>query len=241
VIGVLDWGVGGLGLVRALADQSPDVLYVSDAGTVPYGRQGSAELALRVTQVAGFLAGQGAERVVVACNAASTVLAQVHSPVPISGVIEPGVRAALQVPGRLGVIGGVRTIQSHAYGRLLRAQGRAVRERVAQPLSALVEAGQLDGPTVEAAVRRVLRPMGRLDGLVLACTHYPALRPVFDRVRPGLICIDPVAQLITELGPQHGSGTLRVWTSGPARATVESARAAWGLALPTPETLEIRC
>lgn len=241
MIGVLDWGVGGLGLVRALSDQTPDVLYVSDAGTVPYGRQAPAALARRVEQVAAFLAGQGAERVIVACNAASTVLGQVHAPVPVDGVIAPGIRAALQVPGRLGVLGGVRTIRSHAYGRALRAHGRLVRERVAQPLSALVEAGQLDGPGVHAAVRRVLRPMGRLDALVLACTHYPALRPVFAQLRPDLSCIDPVDQLVRELGAVTGGGTLRVWTSGAPQATVQSARAAWGLDLPTPETLEIPC
>ncbi len=76
-LGIVDWGIGGIGLVRALDEVAPGlpVLYWSDAGATPYGRMGTDDLAARLTTVVTELAERGATEVVLACNAASTVVA----------------------------------------------------------------------------------------------------------------------------------------------------------------------
>jgi glutamate racemase len=57
----------------------------------------------------------------------------------------------------------------------------------------MVEAGVLDGPAAEAAVRDYIGPMlaEGIDELALGCTHFPAMRAVFERVAgPGVEVID---------------------------------------------------
>src|SRR5947199_174761 len=74
-------------------------------------------------------------------------------------MIEPGIAMAVACGNRrIGVIGGRRTIESGIFGSRLRALGLDVRCRIAQPLSALVEAGELSGARVRAAVAAVLGP-----------------------------------------------------------------------------------
>ena len=75
-LGIVDWGIGGVGLVSALDRLAPGlpVLYWSDAGATPYGRMGVDELADRLMHVVAALAERGATEVVLACNAASTVV-----------------------------------------------------------------------------------------------------------------------------------------------------------------------
>ena len=232
-LGIIDWGIGGLGLVQLLQAQgaAPRILYISDAGQPPYGLQSADALVARLSQLVAWLVDAGAGRVVIACNAASTVLDRLPSPVPIEGVIAPGVRAALETRGRVGVIGGARTIAEGSYGRALRGAGRSVVEGVAQPLSALVEAGTVAGPVAERAVAAAIDPLGPLDVLVLACTHYPALSAVIQKRYPHLTLVDPAARLAAELG-EALPGALSVLTTGdPARLRCAAARA-WSVQLP---------
>ena len=51
-------------------------------------------------------------------------------------------------------------------------------------LVALVEQGELDGPVAEEVVRVALEPILKedIDVIVLGCTHFPALRPVIERI-----------------------------------------------------------
>jgi glutamate racemase len=201
-LGILDWGIGGIDFYARLRVAYPGVpvTYWSDAGTTPYGKQPLAVLAARVEAVALALRERGVTHLVVACNAASTVLddprlrALERAGLPISGVIEPAISAALADPARsFGVVGGRRTIASMAYRRGLALAGRTVIQRVAQPLSALVERGELDGPEVRAEVARIFAPLLRVDAVILACTHYTALLPPIRAALPAARFIDPTA------------------------------------------------
>lgn len=235
---MLDWGIGGLSVLRALQAQgvAARVHYLSDAGVTPYGKLPPDQLAARVEDRCRLLQSLGAERIVVACNAASTVLDRVDA--PTVGVIQAGIQAVrdsgLQ---RVAVLGGQRTVDSHLY-----AQGLPqvhVIERCAQPLSALVEAGELTGPHVEAAVQAVLEPVGEVAGIVLACTHYPALAPVFRSLRPEALLLDPgiaaAAQLAKALDP--GAVEVTFATSGDPQAMRAAALAAFGVEIPSLRSL----
>jgi glutamate racemase len=201
-LGILDWGIGGVDFYARLRAAHPavPVTYWSDAGTTPYGKQPQSVLAARVEAVALALRRRGVTHLVVACNAASTVLdhprlrALERSGLPITGVIEPAITAALADPAReFGVVGGQRTIASQVYRRGLSIGGRKVVQRVAQPLSALVERGEVDGPEVRAEVARIFAPLCRVEALVLACTHYTALLPPIRALLPATRVIDPAA------------------------------------------------
>jgi glutamate racemase len=118
-IGVFDSGVGGLTVLRALRRKLPgrDFIYVGDTARVPYGRKPKEMVETFASGITEFLIGQGVEAVVIACNTASAAsLPQLAArvPVPVWGVIEPGVGAArrLSRTGRVGVIATKGTIAS---------------------------------------------------------------------------------------------------------------------------------
>ena len=186
-IGVFDSGLGGLTVLRALHERLPaeDLLYFGDTARVPYGTKGERTVRAFARQDAGLLVSRGVKMVVVACNTASAFaldhLREVL-PVPVLGVIEPGVRAALAATrgGAVGVIGTSGTIRSGRYQQGLAAAGLPPGRIVAAecPLFVpLVEEGFGGHTLTELAVAEYLGPLreARLDTLILGCTHYPLL------------------------------------------------------------------
>jgi glutamate racemase len=234
---MLDWGIGGCSVLAALQAQGVDceVLYASDSGAPPYGTLTSKALTVQVQRVAEALIAQGAEQVVVACNAASTVCAEI--PLPLLSVIDAGVQAVQeQGYGRVAVLGGQRTVDSLAYVKAL--PGVEVIQHVAQPLSALVERGQLEGPHVRAAVAHIIEGLPHVDALVLACTHYPALAPHFRALLPDVPLVDPGVALARQLAHDMAPGTTRVrfYTSGDPAQMQAAALAAFGVEIPSLES-----
>jgi len=129
--------------------------------------------------------------VVVACNSsASFALASLRRfcPVPVLGVIEPGVEEALKRTrlGRVGVIATRATIESRAYEEALCKAHRRVKvfARACPLFVPLAEEGWFDGPVVKESARIYLGPLkkARVDTVILGCTHYPLLKKVIQEV-----------------------------------------------------------
>jgi glutamate racemase len=241
-LGIVDWGIGGLGLVQALDRAAPGlpVLYWSDAGATPYGRMRADELANRLTIVVDALAERGATEVVLACNAASTVVGRLGGvAVPVEGIIDHGLASVPEeLTGQVGVIGGRRTIAAGHYRRGLARRGRVVLSRVAQPLSAHIEAGRTGSPQFRADLAKILAPLRRVDALVLACTHYPAARTWFAAALPHALLIDPAERMAAAIAERypHTRGASRVGTrcfvtTGDPEAMRRGAARAWGTVL----------
>ena len=245
-LGILDWGIGGVGFYAQARARLPDlpIVYWSDAGAVPYGKLAPDELARRVVVIARWLKREaGVTHLAIACNAASSVLPKIDladEALPeITGVIEHGARAALErtMPGQtIGVVGGRRTILSGAYRRAL--SGRAVRQRIAQPISARVEAGDMDSEGLRRELDVIMTPLREVNLLILACTHYPALLGAFAERAPGAEIVDPAAELLAwavdawELDSLATGGVRdHVLTTGDVEATARSARLAFGMEL----------
>src|SRR5262245_38462771 len=118
-IGVFDSGLGGLTVARALLDLLPDedLVYFGDTGRFPYRRNPAAYVFKYAFEVVDILLEGGVNMIVVACNSASAAALEHlrdRLDLPVVGVIEPGVRAAVRATrtGRVGVIGTVGTISS---------------------------------------------------------------------------------------------------------------------------------
>lgn len=185
-IGMIDSGLGGLTVLRALIDLLPDepVVYFGDTGRFPYGPKPDRDVTKYALEMADLLAEQDMKMLVVACNRVSSVaLGELRREydIPVIGVIEPGVRAAIRVTqtGRVGVIGTVGTIASGAYQRAADASGAGVALTCAAcpGFAEFVEAGDVDSEEVHVLAERLLAPVraGDVDTLVLGCTHYPLL------------------------------------------------------------------
>lgn len=191
-LGVFDSGIGGLTVVRALRSAFPlrDILYVGDTARVPYGNKSAETVQAYCREIIGFLESRGAERIMAACNTASALAVGVlekECRVPLHGMIESGVKAALAVQeGPVGVIGTSATIASGAYQNAL-AKARPGLRVVAQAtplLVPLVEEGWLEGEVTEKVAWQYLEPLIRVKirVLVLACTHYPLLKGVLGKI-----------------------------------------------------------
>ena len=185
-IGVFDSGVGGISVLRALVSELPgeDFRFFGDSANAPYGEKTEDQvLALSCGIVGRFLA-DGAKAIVIACNTATSVAAKAlrdaHPGVPIVG-IEPALKpAARALPhGRVLVMATEVTLRLEKYHELVRAWGGEC-DVVPVPcpgLAARIERGDLGAPDLIEMVRGYVGAYaGKVDGVVLGCTHYPFVR-----------------------------------------------------------------
>ncbi len=240
MIGILDWGIGGLSVYKALRARgsTADVLYFSDSGFTPYGKLSREALRARLGEIANWFRERAVTRVLVGCHAASSALspeaetgAEAFSGVAFYS-IAPAARRVVErcVKQRVGVIGGVLTIQSGVYERALAGLGKELQFHPAQPLSAIVEAGALDLPETESEVARLLGEFNSIEALLLACTHYPALTPVFQRLAPGVELLDPGAEMAGDVEEEGASG-FEFHTTGDRASSARAALSAFGVLL----------
>ena len=238
MLGIIDWGIGGIGIYNLVKEQMPGagVLYFSDTGATPYGKMGRRELAGRLDAVIEFLKDKGMTRLIIGCNAASTAIPDLREHgIPIEGVITPAVEMAAKLkPEKLGVIGGRRTILSGVYRRAFAERGIDIEQRIAQPLSALIESGDLASSKLHAEAERILTPIRNRSHILLACTHYPSIQRVLEKYVSGHAkFINPAAAVVKKLrnvedGTVHDD---RFFTTGDPEQMKRSAKLAFGVDL----------
>lgn len=246
-LGVLDWGIGGLGFAKLLHARRPDVAitYFSDSGEVPYGRLSKEQLAARLDLIIRFLGGRGVTHLVVACNAMSTILPlPAESGLNIVGVIEPTIDAVRAFSyQRYGIVGGRRTILSGAYRIRLEKAGNVVNQRIAQPISRLIEDGKADSVELAVKLAAIVKPLRSADALILGCTHYSAVLERFTGLLPNAAIIDP-AELTLAWVEKHWhlptAKTADVYlTTGPVPVMRTAAQKAFGVQLGTVHKLDV--
>jgi len=235
-LGIIDWGIGGISVYRLLKQKLGDipVTYFSDTGATPYGKMARRELASRLDTVIEYLIEKGVSHVVIGCNAASTAIGDLapHSS-PIEGVIEPAIEMTAKIkPSRLGLIGGRRTVVSGVYRKAFSHRGMTISQRIAQPLSALIESGDVSSSELKTQCKRILSPIKNSSHILLACTHYPAITEVLrDFVSPATQFIDPAAALVDRISKWklEAGGSDEFLTTGGAKAMKKAAKAAFGV------------
>ncbi len=210
-IGVFDSGLGGLTVVRALLDLLPaeDVVYFGDTGRFPYGPKPAEEVLKFSLEITDLLLERKVKMIVVACNSASAAaLDQLRQRVdlPVVGVIEPGLRAAIRVTatGRVGVIGTVGTVASGAYQRVAAelAPTFTLTCAACPGFVEFVETGDVESDQVHVLAERLLAPMRKanVDTLVLGCTHYPLLaRTIGDVMGPDVVLVSSAEETAFEV------------------------------------------
>ena len=191
-IGFLDSGVGGLTVVRELMRQLPheEIVYIGDSARAPYGPRPAEQIREYTWQLVNFLLTKDVKMIVIACNTATAVVweeIKAQLDIPVLGVILPGASAAIKSSqgGKIGVIGTPMTVQSDIYRQKIHDLDPDLQvESLACPKFApLVESGALSTSVTKKVVYETLRPLvGKVDSLILGCTHYPLLRPIIQNV-----------------------------------------------------------
>ena len=222
-IGVFDSGIGGLTVLKALLDHYPEVdfVYLGDTARVPYGTK-SAQTVIRYSlECADFLMGEGIDLLVIACNTASSYALDVLKeslPVPVFGVIDPGVKKAIEnTKGKVGVIGTRATVLSGSYKELLERYGVKVYQKTCPLFVPLVEEGIIKGPIAESIIDYYLKELKEsgVDTLILGCTHYPLLKPLIEEYMGEDVKVIDSAQAvaleISQVVEREGSSSLELF------------------------------
>ena len=213
-IGMFDSGFGGLTVARATIDLLPgeDLIYLGDTARYPYGSKPLDVVLSHSLEIAHHLvASYDIKILVVACNtAAAAALDQLQASldIPVIGVVEPGVTAALEVTesNRIGVIATVGTVASEAYPAAVKAANPpadlSLTVTACPGFVEFVERGVVAGPEVDVLAEALLKPMvnADIDTLLLGCTHYPYLaRPIADAMGRDVVLVSSADETAFEL------------------------------------------
>jgi glutamate racemase len=191
-IGIFDSGAGGLTVLHECLVTMPheDFIYLGDGARCPYGPRPAAEIRGFAFELALYLQRMGVKLIVAACNTATAVALpalQERLAVPVVGVLTPEAHTAVQATRnrRVGILATEATVASGRYrSAVLALDAGAEVVSVACPrLVPLIEAGA-PSEELDAAARGYAAPLkdAGVDTVILGCTHYPLLRPVFERV-----------------------------------------------------------
>ncbi|MBQ7802157.1 MAG: glutamate racemase [Oscillospiraceae bacterium] len=186
-IAVFDSGVGGISVLRQLRKVLPGerFVYYGDSANAPYGSRSTEEVrALTFAAVERLTGRFPVKALVVACNTATAAaiedLRANYSDLIVVG-IEPAVKLAADhhPGGNIGVMATQVTLREEKFDLLMnRFNGdRTIYKIPAPGLVELIEAGKGDCEETQVFLRRLLAPyIGKLDALVLGCTHYPFVK-----------------------------------------------------------------
>ena len=211
-IGVFDSGLGGLTSVREIFRGLPSesVVYFGDTARLPYGSKSRETVTHFSLEIARFLVRQNVKCLLVACNTASSHALEelrAQAPVPVVGVIEPAVEAAIAVSphGRIGLIGTLGTVGSGAYPASIAriAPAAHVLSRACPLFVPLIEEGWMDHAVTRTVAEEYLAELrgANVESLILGCTHYPLISPLLrDLMGPGVTLVDSGAEAARAVG-----------------------------------------
>ena len=192
-IAVFDSGVGGISVLRHLRRELPGerFLYFGDSANAPYGSRTTEEVRQLTLAAARKLTTEyDIKALVIACNTATAAAVKdIRAAYPELIVI--GIEPALKVAadnfpgGRVGVMATEVTLREEKFDTLLHRFDRecTITKIPAPGLVQLIEGGKVDAEETEELLRTILGPyIGKLDALVLGCTHYPFAAKAISRV-----------------------------------------------------------
>lgn len=192
-IAVFDSGVGGISVLRHLRQELPRerFLYYGDSANAPYGSRPTQEVReLTLAAVRKLRAEAPIKALVVACNTATataiTTLRETYPELIVIG-IEPALKvAADHFPGGwIGVMATPVTLREEKFDHLLHRfdAGCSIAKIPAPGLVPLIEQGRVDAPETLDLLHTILDPYrGKLDALVLGCTHFPFVSQAISQV-----------------------------------------------------------
>lgn len=215
-IGVFDSGYGGLTILSEIRRLLPeyDYIYLGDNARSPYGTRSFDVIRDFTTEAVRYLFDEGCPLVILACNTASAKalreIQQKYLPVSedptrrVLGVIRPTAEVVgnTTTSGHIGILATPGTISAHSYQLELQKlfPDITVHEQACPMWVPLVEYGESASPGADYFVQLYLEQLlsrdERIDSIVLACTHYPLLRPKIEQYLPQGITLISQGELV---------------------------------------------
>lgn len=215
-VGIFDSGIGGLTVAHAIQQELPNesLIYFGDTAHLPYGDKSEAAIQAFSIKIADVLLKQGCKVIVIACNSASSASYEllkeyVRHDAHIINVIDPMVEYVAEHYSNktVGLIGTKRTVNSGVYTRKLEEVDRTIKlKTLATPLLApMIEEGFFNNQISHEIIAQYLADptLSNIDALVLACTHYPLIKPEINQYYQNKIAILDSAAIVAQALHQY--------------------------------------
>ena len=186
-IGVFDSGLGGISVLRAILDVLPNENYIfyGDSAHAPYGDKTKQEICEISCDIAERMIAEGAKAVVIACNTAtSAAAATLRENYPETAIVglEPALKPAVEAgtdKQTILVMATQATLSLEKY-RVLYERFADEANIIPMPcpgLVDLIEEGDLGSPAIHDYLQdRIGHLAGKVESVVLGCTHYPFIK-----------------------------------------------------------------
>lgn len=199
-IGVFDSGVGGVGVLKELVKILPNenYIYYGDSLHAPYGEKTPEQVFELVHNVVKHLFEQNVKAILIACNTATSVavsrLREMYPEMSFIGM-EPAIKKAVSEDkkNKVLVMATPMTLHLDKYLTLQsKLEDKAEFITVACPgLAKRIEQVDFDGDDLKQLLAELLSPYkGKVDNVVLGCTHYPFVRKQIQEVLGDIPLID---------------------------------------------------
>ncbi len=208
-IGIMDSGVGGLGIFSEIKNRLPseDLLYFADTKNMPYGARSDEEVRQLSGRVVKYLIDNyNIKMCVVACNTAtisSISYLRERFDIPFVGVV-PVVKPASKssITNKIAIMGTPLTVNSEYQKKLISdfADGVDVVNIPCPGLVELIEDGDVNTEKMKNTLKILLSSTinNGIDVLGLGCTHYTFLKNDLKEIIPANIKVldsnEPVAK-----------------------------------------------
>lgn len=195
-IGIFDSGLGGLLITKSLIKKLPqyNYIYLGDTKRVPYGNRSPESIYEFLKEAVEYLFQSDCKLIIVACNTASAqalrkiqqeFLPKKYSDRRVLGVIIPTCEVVLEnnMVKKIGVLATNATINSNAFTIELKKikQNIKIIQQPAPLLVPFIENDMLK--FVGPVLNDYLKPLkGKIDILILGCTHYPLLHTQIQKI-----------------------------------------------------------
>ena len=209
-IGIFDSGIGGLTVAAAINKAFPkeSILYFGDTAHLPYGEKSIDSIQRYSVEIADFLLEKGCKMLVIACNSASAaaydlLMEKYGHKVPIVDVISPLVQLIASKPfKKVGVMATKATVSSNVYSRKLHElkPSTEVASLAASILVTMIEEGFFNNDISHAVLHKYLTypDFENIEALLLACTHYPLIKPEIEAFYNGRVAVFDSVDSVTE-------------------------------------------
>lgn len=193
--------------MRAVREALPssDIIYFGDIAHAPYGSKPQEELSRYTAESLSLLRSRGADRIISACNSVSASLALSLFDAfgltqgSIIEMVGPTVSYFKNTGERLLLCATPATVRSGIYQNAFRLLGKEVGAVAISELAGAIEFGGRE-ERQRALVAEALSVIdwSSYDALILACTHYPLARRLFEEVVPKHVVIFDPAIAVAE-------------------------------------------
>ena len=210
MIGVFDSGLGGLSVLKELRKVLPneDYIFYEDSINNPYGEKNEVELLEITSKIVDYLLERGCKIIVIACNTATTccmrLLREKYPDTIFVGTV-PAIKVAYDNNFKNTLILSTPyTTKSKRVEELLNdyvREDQNILNLSGRNLANLIELDDKEG--INKLLHELLDDYnGKIDSIVLGCTHYSLIKDEINSVISGVSLLDGCLGVANEVKHQ---------------------------------------